>query len=51
LSTPPSTLRKRRQRRRDAEEGIREVAVRVPEQRVSDIRRMAERFMREAGKT
>ena len=51
MNVHPATLRKRMQRQRDAQEGIREVAVRVPENRVPDIRRMATRFMREAGKT
>jgi len=42
--------RKRRQRELDAREGIREVSVRVPAERAQDVRELAARLMREAGK-
>ena len=48
MTTPAE--RKRRQRELDAKEGIREVSVRVPAERAQDVRELAARLMREAGK-
>jgi hypothetical protein len=49
MTTPAE--RKRRQRELDAKEGIREVSVRVPsDQAAREVRELAARMMREAGK-
>jgi len=49
MTTP--TERKRRQRELDAREGIREVSVRVPDERTArDVRELARQRMVEAGK-
>jgi hypothetical protein len=40
--------RKRRQRELDAQEGIIEVGVRVPQERAKEIRRLADQMRREA---
>ena len=40
--------RKRRQRERDAKDGIIEVGVRVPQERAKEIRKMADQMRREA---
>ena len=39
--------RKRRQRERDAKEGIRQVCVRVPKERAAEVREIAARMLRE----
>ena len=48
MTTPAQ--RKRAQRERDRQNGLREVSVVVPAERVREIREMADRMMREAGK-
>jgi len=48
MTTPAE--RKRRQRELDAREGIREVSVRVPAERARDVRELAAKLMKEAGK-
>jgi len=50
ITSVKAAERKRRQRETDAREGIREVAVRVPVDRAQDVRDLAARLMREAGK-
>ena len=48
--TTTAAERKRRQRERDRQMGLREVSVVVPVERVREIREAAARMMEEAGK-